>query len=188
MTREKRNEMECEEGRKIESNSEVDRDRDRLSKGVEGESEKNAKMHGSPAGGYSTRTKRVTRGWYMYRGGKRSLERGTAMREESGGRANTRMTRGEARGERRRGRRVREETERVQGECKRGSGKERKGEKERRCAGKRGGTRYRKCEKERKGEREKGYEDESGRTRRRERKKARGGPFGRGSETAAYVF
>lgn len=50
--------MECEEGRKIESNSEVDRDRDRLSKGVEGESEKNAKMHGSPAGGYSTRTKR----------------------------------------------------------------------------------------------------------------------------------
>lgn len=36
----------------------------------------------------------------MYRGGKRSLERGTAMREESGGRANTRMTRGEARGER----------------------------------------------------------------------------------------
>lgn len=174
MTREKRNEMECEEGRKIESNSEVDRDRDRLSKGVEGESEKNAKMHGSPAGGYSTRTKRATRGWYMYRGGKRSLERGTAMREESGGRANTRMTRGEARGERRR---VREETERVQGECKRGSGRERKGEKERRCAGKRGGTRYRKCEKERKGEREKGYERKErmkagGREGERERKRA----------------
>jgi len=63
MTREKRNEMECEEGRKIETNSEVDRDRDRLSKGVEGESEKNAKMHGNPAGGYSTRTKRAARGW-----------------------------------------------------------------------------------------------------------------------------
>lgn len=169
--------MECEEGRKIESNSEVDRDRDRLSKGVEGESEKNAKMHGSPAGGYSTRTKRAARGWIcMYRGGKRSLERGTAMREESGGRANTRMTRGEARGEKRRGRRVREETERVQGECKRESGKERKGEKERRCAGKRGGTRYRKCEKERKGEREREREDTrmkaGGREGERERKRA----------------
>lgn len=103
---------------------------------------------------------------------KEKSRRGTAMREESGGRANTSMMRGEARGEKRRGRRVREETERVQGECKRESGKERKGEKERRCAGKRGGTRYRKCEKERKREREDTRMKAGGREGERERKRA----------------
>lgn len=149
MGKERRNEMECEEGRKIESNSEVDRDRDRLSKGVEGESEKNAKMHvhGSPAGGYSTRTKRAARGW-ICTAAKREVSKEEQRCEERAEDAPIRGWREERR-EERRGRRAREETERVQSECKRGSEKERKGEKERRRAGKRGGTRYRKCERER---------------------------------------
>lgn len=108
MEREKRNEMECEEGRKIESNSEVDRDRDRLSEGGgvrEREEECEDARDESRAGGDSTRTKRAARGWICTGGGKRNSDE---ARRERRIRADTR---GETRGERREERRAREETE-----------------------------------------------------------------------------
>lgn len=173
MRREKRNEMECEEGRKIESNSEVDRDRDRLSKGVECESEKNAKMHvtgvqrvairrgpNEPRGvGYVSRRKE-----------KASKEEQRPIREDEG-----RGERREAREERRdesdeRGRRLRE----YRAKCK---AREREGTRE---VKKREGAREREAERDiewkcaRERERERAREDESGRTRKRERERERG--------------
>lgn len=183
MRGEKRNEMECEEGRKIESNSEVDRDRDRLSKGVECESEKNAKIH--------VQRVAIRRGPNESRGVRYVLRRKEKSRKrnrDARGERRTLRYENERKGERRdesdeRGRRPREYRANANEEARRNEGvKKREGAREREAE--------RDIEWECEKEKERAHEGESGRTRKRERerKKARGGVFGRGSETAAYVF
>lgn len=190
MKREKRNEVECEEGRKIESNSEMDRDRDRLSKGVECESEKNAKMHVTGVQRVAIRRgPNELRGvGYVPRRKEKSRKRNSDTRRER----RTRRYEDERRGERRDesdecGRRLREYRANANERARRNEGvKKREGGREREAERDIEWKRAR--ERERKRWRGRGHEGESGRTRKRERKKARGGVYGRGSETAAYVF
>lgn len=168
------------EGRKIESNFEVDRDRDRLSKGVECARARARRMQR-----YASRA--IRRGPNEPRGVRYQLWRGKrkSRKRNSDGRRERRTLRyvNERKGERdegaggdregRTGRMQTEERERTKGVKKREvHGKERRNEISSGNARKRT------------------HEGANGRTRERERKrkKARGGVFGRGSETAAYVF
>lgn len=169
MRREKRNEVVCEEERKIESSSEEDRDRDRLSKGVECESEKNAKMH-------VTGVERVAirRGPNELRGvgcvprrKEKSRKRDSEARRERRARRHEDEKRDESD---ERGKRLRE----YRANATWGSEKERRDEKERRCTGKRGGTRYRveMCEREIKRGRKQNGKGESMRVKREDEKES----------------
>lgn len=127
----------------------TNRDRDGASEGMEGASEKNAKMRAVAkrrAGGEFDED-RTSRGRVvMYRGGKRGFERGTTTRERSGGRADT-----NGNGETGEEGRAREETERVRHRADADERARRKrGLKKREgTRGKRGGTISRGSERER---------------------------------------